>query len=367
MSVHYHSGAFPPLDLNWQKLIKPIADASDAIGRYDSYLGIIPNPQLLLSPMLVNEAVTSSRIEGTHTTVHEVLAFDAGKTDVTDAQKADIQEVNNYRLALNSSLRMLETLPISGRVLRSAHEILLDGVRGQFKSPGKYRVEQNWIGRSNKIEEARYVPISPDELEDAMAKWEKYVNESEDHPLIKIAVAHAEFEAIHPFNDGNGRIGRIVIPLMLCAEGVMSLSCFYMSEFFEHRNNEYQDRLLAVSSDGDWTGWCSFFLEAVAAQARENLGKAKRINLLYRDVRMGLVEESHSAFAEKAADALFSRPIFSARDFASEEGVKPKTARRLLGTLEEMGVVEELSPHSGQRSAIFYFPALLAITEDLQS
>ena len=124
MSVHYHSGAFPPLDLNWQKLIKPIADASDAIGRYDSYLGIIPNPQLLLSPMLVNEAVASSRIEGTHTTVHEVLAFDAGKTDVTDAQKADIQEVNNYRLALNSSLRMLETLPISGRVLRSAHEIL---------------------------------------------------------------------------------------------------------------------------------------------------------------------------------------------------------------------------------------------------
>ena len=317
--------------------------------------------------MLVNEAVTSSRIEGTHTTVHEVLAFDAGKTDVTDAQKADIQEVNNYRLALDASLKMLETLPISGRILRSAHAILLDGVRGQFKSPGKYRVEQNWIGRSNKIEEARYVPISPDELEGAMAKWEKYVNESDDHPLIKIAVAHAEFEAIHPFNDGNGRIGRIVIPLMLCAEGVMSSLCFYMSEFFEHRNNEYQDRLLAVSSDGDWTGWCSFFLEAVAAQARENLGKAKRINLLYRDVRTRLVEESHSTFAEKAADALFSRPIFSARDFASIEGVKPKTARRLLGALEEMGVVEELSPHSGQRSAIFYFPALLAITEDLQS
>lgn len=121
-----------------------------------------------------------------------------------------------------------------------------------------------------------------DELEDAMAKWEKYVNESEDHPLIKNAVAHAEFEAIHPLNDSNGRIGRIVIPLMLCAEGVMSSPCFYMSEFFEHRNNEYQDRLLAVSSDGDWTGWCSFFLEAVAAQARENLGKAKQINLLYR-------------------------------------------------------------------------------------
>lgn len=200
-----------------------------------------------------------------------------------------------------------------------------------------------------------------------MAKWEKYVNESDDHPLIKIAVAHAEFEAIHPFNDGNGRIGRTVIPLMLCAEGVMSSPCFYMSEFFEHRNNEYQDRLLAVSSDGGWTGWCSFFLDAVGAQARENLGKAKRINLLYRDVRTELVEKSHSTFAEKAADALFSRPIFSAKDFASIEGVKPKTALCLLVVLEEMGAVEELFPHSGQKSAIFYFPALLAITEDLQS
>ncbi len=200
-----------------------------------------------------------------------------------------------------------------------------------------------------------------------MAKWEKYVNESEDHPLIKIAVAHAEFEAIHPFNDGNGRIGRIVIPLMLCAEGVMSSPCFYMSEFFEHRNNEYQDRLLAVSSDGDWTGWCSFFLGAVAAQARENLDKAKRINLLYRDVRTGLMEASRSTFAEKAVDSLFSRPIFSARDFASMEGVKPKTAHRLLATLGEMGVVKELAPHSGQRPAIFCFPDLLAITEDLRS
>ncbi len=131
MSVHYHSGAFPPKDLNWQQLIKPIADASDAIGRYDSYLGIIPNPQLLLSPMLVSEAVTSSRIEGTHTTVQEVFAFDAGKTDMTNAQKADIQEVNNYRCALAASLEMLETFPISGRVLRDAHRILLGGVRGQ--------------------------------------------------------------------------------------------------------------------------------------------------------------------------------------------------------------------------------------------
>ncbi len=367
MAVHYRSGAFPPAILDWQRLIKPIADASDAIGRYDSYLGIIPNPQLLLSPMLVNEAVTSSRIEGTHTTVHEVFAFDAGKTDITDAQKADIQEVNNYRFALAASLKMLDTLPISGRVLRAAHEILLDGVRGQFKSPGKYRTEQNWIGRSNKIEEARYVPIPPDELEGAMANWERYVNESKDHSLIKIAIAHAEFEAIHPFNDGNGRIGRIVIPLMLCAEGVMSSPCFYMSEFFEHRNDEYQDRLLAVSSDGDWTGGCAFFLEAVAAQARENLDKAKRINQLYRDVRAGLVEKSHSAFAEKAVDSLFGHPIFSAKDFASTEGVKPKTARRLLATLEDMSIVQELTPHSGQRSAIFYFPDLLAITEGLSA
>lgn len=253
----------------------------------------------------------------------------------------------------------------SGRVLRSAHGILLDGVRGQFKSPGKYRTEQNWIGRSNNIDEARYVPIRPDKLEDAMAQWEKYINESSHHPLIKIAVAHAEFESIHPFNDGNGRIGRIVIPLMLYSEGIMSSPCFYMSEFFEHRNSEYQDRLLSVSSEADWTGWCSFFLEAMTTQAKGNLEKAKKTNDLYCGVRRALVEESRSAFAERAVDSLFRSPIFSAKDFVNIEGVNEKTARRLLNRLKEMGIVEELYPSGGQRAAILLFPALLSITGGL--
>lgn len=345
MSVAYHEGFFPPVELDWNRLIGPIASASDAIGRYDSYLGIIPNPQLLLSPLLMNEAVTSSRIEGTHTTVQEVLAYEAGQVDVTDLQKSDIQEVINYRLALFNALRMMKSLPLSGRILRESHGILLDGVRGQSKSPGRYRVEQNWIGSSYRIEEARYVPISPEKLEDAMAEWEKYVNESDHASLIKIAVAHAEFEAIHPFNDGNGRIGRIIIPLMLCSEGAMTSPCFYMSEFFEHRNTEYQDRLLAVSSENDWTGWCVFFLNALEAQAKENLAKAKAIHALYETTRSELIEASNTPAADKAIDVLFRAPVFPANAFANIEGVNSKT---------------------GRRSAILVFPELLAITENIQ-
>lgn len=195
---------------------------------------------------------------------------------------------------------MLDDVPPSGRVLRAAYEVLLQGVRGQFNSPGLYRVEQNWIGRSYNIEEARYIPIEPNKVEDAMAQWERYVNSNEHPALVKIAVAQAEFESIHPFLDGNGRIGRIVVPLMLCSKGLMSQPCFYLSEFFEHRNNDYQDKLLAVSSDGDWTDWITFFLEALETQAAENNLKARAVFELFEKTRRELSEASNSPSAEKA-------------------------------------------------------------------
>ena len=199
-----------------------------------------------------------------------------------------------------------------------------------------------------------------------MAQWEQFVNLSEMPPLVKTSIAHAEFESIHPFLDGNGRIGRMIIPLMLYADGVMSHPCFYLSEFFEHRNDEYQDRLLAVSRDDDWTGWCVFFLNAMDQQARENNDKARRIYSLYERTRDELSERSGSPSAGRVVRELFRAAIFRSTDLTKTEGVNPKTARRLLNALKEMGTVRELEAASGSRPAIYMFPELIEITEGIE-
>ena len=199
MAVHCHSGKFPPKELDWAKLAAPLAKASDAIARYDSFLGIIPNPEPLIAPLVVQEAVTSSRIEGTQASVQDVLVYEAGGEEVDPSKRDDIREVVNYQTAVFEGERLLRDLPISGRLVKAVHKVLLDGVRGGGKSPGLYRNDQNWIGFNRNIDEARYVPIAPGEVENAMGVWERYVNDSDDPALAKIAVAHAEFESIHPF------------------------------------------------------------------------------------------------------------------------------------------------------------------------
>lgn len=364
--VTYHTGKFPPRCLDWSALAEPLAAASAAVARYDSFLGIIPNPDILIAPMMVQEAVTSSRIEGTRATVGDVLVFEAGNTDMDPAKMNDIREVVNYQRAVTRAAEIMRDVPLSGRVLRAAHEILLQDVRGRFKSPGQYRGDQNWIGVSNDISEARYVPISPGDLADAMAKWESYVNESKDPALIKTAIAHAEFESIHPFLDGNGRIGRIAVPLMMWSNGLISDPCFYLSEFFEHRNSEYQDRLLAVSRDDDWTGWCAFFLEAIRSQAVDNNEKARRIFELYEKTRASLLDETGSKNVDKVVDAMFAAAIFPANVFSGIDGISPKTGQRMIKTLKDMGIVREIIPHSGQKPAIVAFTELLEITEGIR-
>ncbi|WP_217968997.1 Fic family protein [Adlercreutzia caecimuris] len=366
MPVQYHQGKFPPLALDWGEIAGPLAEASSAVARYDSFLGIIPNPDILVAPLMVQEAVTSSRIEGTRATVGDVLVYEAGKTDVDPSKMNDIQEVVNYQRAVAQAAALMKDIPLSGRVLKAAHETLLKNVRGRFKSPGQYRKDQNWIGVNNRIEEARYVPIAPENLDDAMAKWESYVNESKDPTLVKTAIAHAEFESIHPFLDGNGRIGRIAVPLMLWSDGLISNPCFYLSEFFEHRNDEYQDRLLAVSRDGDWTGWCVFFLEAIKAQAIDNNEKANQIFDLYERTRTALLDRTGSKYVDRIVEAMFYAAIFPANIFSGIEGVSDKTGQRMIKALKEMGVIREIIPHSGKRAAIVAFTELLEITEGIK-
>ncbi|MGQ0446716.1 MAG: Fic family protein [Beijerinckiaceae bacterium] len=225
MSVSYHDGRFPPRELDWPRLLPLIGPANAAIARYDGVLHGVPNPNILLSPLSVQEAVLSSRIEGTQTTLGEVLEFEAeGELfDESTPKKADIHEVLNYRAALNEAIRLLNELPLSQRLIRGAHKVLMQGVRGHNKSPGEYRRIPNWIGpEGSTIERARFVPCGADRLPQAMDEWERYLHAAAPDRLVQLAIVHAEFEAIHPFLDGNGRLGRLLVPLFLFSQGLLS-------------------------------------------------------------------------------------------------------------------------------------------------
>ena len=364
MSINYHIGKFPPANIDWEVIALPLAQASAVLARYDSFLGIIPNPEILIAPLMMQEAVISSRIEGTQASVGDVLEFNAGNTDVSPSKRDDIREVVNYQIAVEHAGNMLDNLPVCGRVLKSAHRILLSGVRGELKSPGHYRTEQNWIGAyGSDITSARYIPAKPDDVEPLMKSWEEFVNRDDIPSLYKIAIAHAEFESVHPFYDGNGRIGRMLVPLMMKNDGLLSHPCFFLSEFFEKRNEEYQDRLLNVSQSNDWTGWCKFFLDAIQKQAIVNNQKAVGIFNLNKELKERLARESNSAYSGIIIDKLFQSSIFSTPDFVNIDGVNPQTTRRLLKILEQLDVIRPLRKGSGRIPAIMVFPELLHLVD----
>ncbi len=357
--VHYQAGAFPPQEMRWEELIPLLGPASAAVARYDGVLAAIPNADVLLSPLVTQEAVLSSRIEGTQATMGEVLEFEAGASEkeLSAERREDIREVLNYRRAMRVAEEMLRELPLCLRVVREVHRTLLDGVRGQDKSPGELRRIPNWIGPPGcPIEQARFVPISAEKLPEAMATWERYIHEDAPDRLVQLALLHAEFEALHPFLDGNGRLGRMLIPLFRQPR-------FYMSAYLEANRDAYYEHLLAVSRDGDWTGWCRFFLERVRQQAEENLGKAQAILDLYEEIKPRVVGWTHSQYAIHALDWIFSRPIFKSTDFTSSAGIPAPTARRMLGVFRKQGLVRDLAPGRGRRAATLAFPRLLNIAE----
>ena len=365
-SVRYHRGAFPPADLTWERLIPLLGPASAALARYDGLLGAVPNAQVLLSPLTTQEAVLSTRIEGTQATMGEVLEYEAGAgPDESEAEKvADIWEVLNYRQAIREARDLLEELPLSGRLIKSAHATLLKGVRSQNRAPGEYRMIQNWIGPAGCTEdEARFVPMSPAEVDEGMSAWEKYLHSEQPDTLVQLAVLHAEFEAIHPFLDGNGRLGRMLIPLFLFARKILATPTFYLSAYLESRREEYYERLLAVSRDGDWTGWCEFFLQAIVTQADSNTGKARDILQLYENRKTWIVDRTHSQHAIRALDFIFDRPVFRSPDFVAQSGMPAPTARRIAKVLREEGLLHVIRPASGRRPAVLAFSDLLNIAE----
>ena len=367
--VHYHAGAFPPVadGFDWHVLLPHIGPATAAVARYDGILQAMPNSGVLLSPLSTREAVLSSRIEGTQASMTEVLEFEAGVDAESPERREDIHEILNYRRAMHEAEHMLETFPMSRRVICRAHEVLLDSVRGAGKSPGEYRRVPNWIGPPGRgIEEARFVPPAAPEIPDAMSRWERYANASAgDVPdrLVQLAVLHAEFEALHPFLDGNGRVGRMLIPLMLWQWGMVERPHFYVSGFLEAHRSDYYESLLSVSRDRDWTTWTLFFMQAVRAQAEENLVKARGILGLYDDLKTRIPRMTRSRYATSALDWLFRRPVFSSTDFVRSADIPGPTARRFLTVLRTNDVLKELVPSAGRRAALWVFPDLLNLAE----
>lgn len=366
-TVSYHAGRFPPEKrLNWPKLVPLLGPAAAALGRYDELLGRVPNPRLLLAPLMTREAVLSSRIEGTQATMGDVLQFEAGQEPASPRRRDDIQEVLNYRAAMGQAETLLTggRLPLCQRVLKAAHNVLMQGVRGANKSPGAYRRIPNWIGPPGcDREQARFVPIAADQLPQAMDAWERYIHSEAQDRLVQLAILHAEFEALHPFLDGNGRLGRMLVPLFLWQAELIRAPVFYMSAHLEAHRNAYYERLLAVSRDDDWTGWCHFFLDAIRQQAEDNLIKAQGILRLYDAMKEQVINLTHSQYAIPALDWIFRRPIFKSTDFVKQAGIPAPTARRILKYLRDSNICTTMVEARGQRAAILTFPELLTITE----
>lgn len=365
--VQYHLGEFPPTSIDWARLIPLIGPANAGLARYDGLLSAIPNAHVLLSPLTTQEAVLSSKIEGTNVNIEEVLEIEAGGESeaLTQPKRDDAEEVLNYRRAMRACIRELEQRPLSQQVLRAAHSLLMEGVRGRDKSPGEYRTEQNWIGtRGCAIEQASFVPAAPQHLRGGMDEWERYLGSTgEPDALVQLAVLHVEFEALHPFKDGNGRLGRMLIPLFLFQRKLLSSPDFYMSGYLEANREEYQERLRAVSSTGDWTGWCAFFLRGVQLQAAENEKKARAILALYNRVKTQMADLTHSQHAIRAVDFLFETPIFTTPRFTNYSTIPRPTASRFLTILEREGLLFPLRKGSGRRPGIFVFRELINIAE----
>ncbi len=361
--VHYQQGAFPPDGrLKWEKLAPLQEKASHALGRYAGALDAIPNKSVLLSPLIREEAVLSSRIEGTQASVEDVMRYEAGQEPASKRQEDDIQEIVNYRRALQQAQELLENQPLSNQVLLEVHSTLLAGARGVNATPGSFRVGQNWIGPKDcLIVDATFIPVHPDRLLRYMDTLVNYALQDVTIPLMKIALLHAEFEAIHPFSDGNGRLGRILIPLMMWRYGLIPGPMFYISAWLEANRDEYYDRLLAVSSHDDWTGWCLFFFQAVESQANNNLKQVRAVMSLYSDMKDRIPKLSRSQYGINVLDWVFRRPIFTTSDLLADSGIPGSAARRILSRFEDSGILAEIIPGRGQNPSLYVFTDLLEI------
>lgn len=347
--------------LDWPAFVDLLGTANRQVARYDGLLQSIINPEVLLSPLRTQEAVLSSKIEGTQATLKEVLEYEADRNQTVEKQ-GDIKEIINYRKALFSAKSRLDSLPLSLRLIKETHAVLMQDVRGDNKAPGEFRKIQNWIGApGSTMETARFVPPTVIQMEKGLDNWEKYIHYEEKDPLVQLAIIHAQFEIIHPFLDGNGRIGRILIPLFLYDKQVIREPIFYLSDYLENHRRDYYDALKDITDTGSWTNWIRFFLEAIINQAKKNNDQTRQIVSLYDEMKEKMVQATHSQFSVSCLDFIFTRPVFNSGRFYEESGIPRPSAARLLNAMESNQIIRCLEKGSGRRSSLYVFEPLLEI------
>lgn len=365
-AVGYHYGRFPPKTLDYKRLMPSLAAASAALARYDALLRTLHSSEVLLAPLRRREAVISSRIEGTVATLDEILKFEAedeGEAHGEDDLKyrRDILEVFSYSRAMGHAQRLMsEGLPLSGRLLREAHSRLLFFGRGADKQPGNFKIEQNYVVDQPK-RKVLFVPAGMEDFDQRIEDFEEYMNRNGDVPLLQTAIAHAEFESLHPFKDGNRRLGRMLITLMLWDKGLITAPYFYVSGCIEQSKDDYISRLRAISADDDWTSWCEFFFNVIEMQAEESAQTAAGIRELYEQMKEVFRETTGSQWSINALDYVFSKPVFRLSAFAAQSGIPRQTAYRIASTLAENELLSMIEAAAGRRSAIYAFEPLLSL------
>jgi len=363
-AVNYHYGKFPPGALQYKKFIEFLIKATDAVARYDQMLKNMHNSEIFLSPLRNQEAVISSRMEGTISTMDEILKYEADhdpETENASNVRMEVIETILYQRALKATQKAMEGgYPLSQSLLKGMHQRLLFYGRGASKSPGNLKNEQNYIVDRLK-KNILFVPISPEKLQEGLDNLFNYIENSPHPVLVKTGITHIEFEALHPFKDGNGRIGRMLITLMLWASGTISAPHFYISAYLEENKDQYIDTMRKVSEHGDWESWCIFFLRAIEEQAIRNLAISEDIRNLYEEMKTVFSDCLSSKWSVNALDFVFTNPVFRNNRFTSNSGIPPGTASRFTRVLLDNNLIITIEEASGRRPALYSFEPLMKL------
>ncbi|QXP90255.1 Fic family protein [Methylococcus capsulatus] len=353
----------PPLDLSGL-LRDKLSQADYALGRLDGAVLTLPNPDLFVFMYVRKEAVLSSQIEGTQSSLQNLLAAEAQLFDPDTPR--DVNEVANYVHAMNHGLKRLSELPVSVRLIREIHAKLMHGVRGSRLTPGELRTSQNWIGPAGcTLSTATFVPPPPHEVPQALSDLERFLHDGAGlPPLIQVGLAHAQFETIHPFLDGNGRIGRLLIAFLLTEKRLLSKPVLYLSHYFRQRRAEYYERLQAVRDAGDWEGWLAFFLDGVIEVSQQATHTAAAILKMREDYRARITEHLGRAAAngQRVMDRLFDHPIVSVATVRDWLGITPAGANQIVARLEGIGLLREITGYARNRR--FRFEPYLRLFEE---
>jgi Fic family protein len=354
----------PPVDYD-DEMLTLLSEADRALGRLDGSTDVLPNPDLFVFMYVRREAALSSQIEGTQASLIDLLEFEAQAAE--PERPVDVEEIASYVAAMNYGLDRLQELPVSLRLIREIHERLLSGVRGSERTPGEFRRSQNWIGPPGcTLAQATYVPPPVEEMKNALGKWEAFIHDQQPMPtLIRVGLAHAQFETIHPFLDGNGRVGRLLITFLLVENRILARPLLYLSHFFKQHRQRYYDHLQAVRDEGDWEAWLKFFLRGVAEVAREAADTARRI-VAMREEHRSLITSNLGRGTGKGLtflEQLYFRPIVNVNTVMQITELSFARANGLVSQLQGLGLLRETTGR--RRNRVFsYDPYMALFRED---